>query len=66
MHAPSNAASTTVWLTTAGSAKPEAMVLATAVPAMAPTKLKAPATMTAVRKGKTPVDTTVAIALAAS
>src|SRR5450432_2982901 len=66
MHAPSRAASTTVCVTMTGLAKPEAMVLATAVPAMAPTKLKQPATMTAVRSGSTPVDTTVAIAFAAS
>ena len=65
-QAPSKAAKTTVWVTITGFAKPEAIVLATAVPAMAPTKLKQPATITAVRKGKTPVDTTVAIALAAS
>src|SRR6478735_628653 len=66
IQAPSSAASTTVWLTTAGLANPEAIVLATAVPAIAPTKLKQPATITAVCNGTTPVDTTVAIALAAS
>src|SRR5688572_5377402 len=42
------------------------MVLATAVPAMPPTKLSTPAITTANRIGNTPVDTTVAIALAAS
>src|SRR5690349_8701505 len=66
MQAPTRAASTTTWLTTAGSAKPEAMVFATAVPVMAPVKFKIAASSTAVRMGNTPVDTTVAMALAAS
>jgi hypothetical protein len=65
-QAPSSAASTTDWVTMAGSAKPVAMVLATAVPVMAPTKLRMPAMITAVRTGSTPVETTVAMALAAS
>ena len=42
------------------------IVLATAVPVMAPKKLRSPARMTAVRMGRTPVETTVAIAFAAS
>jgi hypothetical protein len=42
------------------------MVFATAVPVIAPTKFSTPANMTAVRTGSTPVDTTVAIAFAAS
>ena len=42
------------------------MVRATAVPEMAPAKLRTAASMTAVRMGKTPVDTTVAMAFAAS
>ena len=65
-EAPISAASTTPWVTMAGSAKPVAMVLATAVPVIAPTKFKMPARKTAVRMGSTPVDTTVAIAFAAS
>jgi hypothetical protein len=64
--APARAASTTCWVTIAGSANPEAIVLATAVPVTAPTKLSTPAMSTAVRMGSTPVETTVAIALAAS
>src|SRR3954464_14882449 len=60
--APSSAARTTVCVTIAGSANPDAIVLATAVPVTAPTKLKIPAIITAVRTGRTPVDTTVAIA----
>jgi hypothetical protein len=65
-HAPHSADSTTTWLTSFGSAKPAAMVLATAVPVSAPVKSSAAASSTAVRTGKTPVETTVAIALAAS
>ncbi len=64
--APNSAPSTTVCETMAGSAKPEAMVLATAVPVTAPTKLQRPAMSTAVRIGRTPVETTVAMAFAAS
>ena len=64
--APSKAASTTVCTTMAGSANPDAIVLATAVPVIAPMKLNSPAMSTAVRTGKTPVETTVAIAFAAS
>ena len=66
MHAPISADNTTDCVTTWGSVKPLEMVLATAVPITAPTKLKMPAMMTAVRMGSTPVDTTVAMALAAS
>ena len=66
MHAPMSAERTTVWVTIAGSAKPDAIVLATAVPVTAPKKLRRPARMTAVRIGRTPVETTVAIAFAAS
>ena len=66
MHAPMRAASTTSCVTMAGSVKPLAMVRATAVPEMAPAKLRTAASMTAVRMGKTPVDTTVAMAFAAS
>ena len=65
-HAPTRAASTTCCVTIAGSANPEAIVLATAVPPMAPKKFNIPAQMTAVRTGSTPVETTVAIAFAAS
>ena len=65
-QAPRSAARTTVWVTSIGSAKPCAIVLATAVPVIAPTKLSVPAMKTAVRIGSTPVDTTVAMALAAS
>ena len=50
----------------AASAKPVAMVFATAVPVMAPPKLSTAAISTAVRIGSTPVETTVAIAFAAS
>ena len=64
--APISAASTTVCVTSAGSAKPDAMVFATAVPVTAPKKLRTPAMRTAVRMGSTPVETTVAMALAAS
>src|SRR5687767_7145629 len=42
-EAPMSAASTTVCVTSLASAKPDAMVLATAVPVMAPTKLSTPA-----------------------
>ncbi len=66
MQAPMSAARTTVCVTIAGSAKPDAIVFATAVPVIAPTKFRIPASMTAVRTGSTPVDTTVAIAFAAS
>ena len=66
IEAPSRAASTQDWLTITGSANPEAMVFATAVPVTAPTKLSTAAMSTAVRMGSTPVDTTVAIAFAAS
>ena len=65
-HAPTSAESTTVCVTSPGSAKPDAIVFATAVPVIAPKKLRIPARMTAVRIGRTPVETTVAIALAAS
>jgi len=65
--APSSAASTTVCVTmVAGSANPEAIVFATAVPVIAPAKLNTPAISTAMRIGRTPVETTVAIAFAAS
>ncbi len=64
--APSNAASTTVCVTWAGSAKPWATVFATAVPVTAPAKFSTAASSTAVRIGSTPVETTVAMALAAS
>jgi len=66
MHAPMSAASTTLCVTIVGSAKPDAMVLATAVPVIAPTKFSTPAMSTAVRIGSTPVETTVAMAFAAS
>ena len=65
-EAPRSAARTTAWVTLEVSAKPEAMVLATAVPVTAPPKFNAAASSTAVRMGRTPVDTTVAMALAAS
>ena len=42
------------------------MVFATAVPVTAPKKLSTPARNTAVRIGRTPVETTVAMAFAAS
>ena len=64
--APVTAASTTTCVTMAGSAKPDAIVFATAVPLTAPAKLRMPAMITAVRMGSTPVETTVAMALAAS
>ena len=66
MLAPTSAASTTGWVTMAGSANPDAIVFATAVPSMAPPKLSTAAINTAVRTGSTPVETTVAIAFAAS
>src|SRR5512133_273303 len=66
MLAPINTAKTIVCVTSVGSVNPLAMVLATAVPVSAPTKLKTAATSTAVRSGKTPVETDVAMALAAS
>jgi hypothetical protein len=66
MLAPTSAASTTTCVTSPGSAKPVAIVVATAVPVTAPTKLKSAATIVAVRIGRTPVETTVAIAFAAS
>src|SRR5688500_18225150 len=53
--APMSAANTTSCVTSLVSAKPEAMVLATAVPKIAPMKLKMPAMNTAVRTGSTPV-----------
>src|SRR5262249_49471228 len=63
IEAPMSAERTQDWLTIVGSAKPEAIVFATAVPITAPTKLSAAAMSTAVRIGSTPVETTVAIAL---
>ena len=53
-------------VTFSGDANPEAIVFATAVPVIAPTKLNNPAATTARRIGSTPVETTVATAFAAS
>src|SRR4051812_32266040 len=64
--APSRAAATTTWVTDAGSAMSPPMVLATPTPANAPTKLQTAAMSTAVRPGRTLVDTTVATAFAVS
>ncbi len=64
--APTRAAMTTVWVIDAGSVMSPPMVLATPVPAKAPTKLNAAAISTAVRPGSTLVEMTVATALAAS
>src|ERR1043165_4151042 len=64
--APIRAASTTTCVTMAGSANPDAIVFATAVPRIAPTKLNTPVMSTAARIGTAPVATTVARAFAAS
>ena len=55
-------AGTTYW----ESAMPLAMVMATAVPIRAPPKLRMPAIRMALRAESTPVETTVAMALAVS
>ena len=64
--APTSAARTTTCVTIAGSVNPDAIVFATAVPAAAPTKFRMPAIVTASPIGSTPVETTVAMAFAAS
>ncbi len=64
--APKSADRTTTWVTALGSMSPLPIVAATAVPVRAPAKFKRAASRMAVRKGNTPVLTTVATALAAS
>src|SRR5262245_47435932 len=64
--APTRAPATTTWVIVVGSAIPLEMVVATLSEMNAPAKLHTAASNTAVRPGSTPVDTTVATALAVS
>ena len=64
--APSRAAATTNWVIDAGAAMSPPIVWATPLPTKAPIKLQAAANRTAVRPGRTLVETTVATALAVS
>ncbi len=64
--APRSAPATMAWVVVASSTRPDPMVLATAVPANAPMKLKAAAMSTATWGRRARVATEVAIAFAVS